>query len=179
MGMVNCDAKKNMSDGSQNQLTSVTIHAGTDREHCREIMITRNSSLSISQIKLIVGFFAIVLGVIGAFFYSQGAWLVLPFAGLELLAVSAAFYCCIRHKNDFEMVKIDKNRIQVKRQVASREQVYEFQTHWTKVFLEITKGWYPSRLWVASKGQHVEVGQWLTDPERKQLATRLKHLIEY
>ena len=168
-----------MSDGSQNQLTSVTIHAGSGCENCRQIMITRNSNLSSSQVKLIVGIFAVVLGMIGVVFFSQGVWMILPFAGLELLAVSAAFYCCLRHKHDFEMVKIDKNHIQVKRHVASREQIYEFQTHWTKVFLEITKGWYPSRLWVASKGQHVEVGQWLTDPERQQLATRLKYLIEY
>ena len=168
-----------MSDGSQDQLTSVTIQAVSDCENCKQVMITRNSSLSRSQVKLVIGFFAIVLGMIGIVFYSLGVWMVLPFAGFELMAVSAAFYCCLRHKDDFEMVRIDENHIQVKRQIASREQTYEFQTHWTKIFLEMTKGWYPSRLWVASKGQHVEVGQWLTDPERKQLATRLKYLIEY
>ena len=168
-----------MSDGSQDQLTSVTIQAVSDCENCKQVMITRNSSLSRPQVKLVIGFFAIVLGMIGIVFYSQGVWMVLPFAGFELMAVSAAFYCCLRHKDDFEMVRIDENHIQVKRQIASREQTYEFQTHWTKIFLEMTKGWYPSRLWVASKGQHVEVGQWLTDPERKQLATRLKYLIEY
>lgn len=168
-----------MSDGSQNQLTSVTIQEGKDCGNYRQILITRNSSLSSAQVKMIVGFFAIVLGTIGVVFYSQGVWMVLPFAGLELLAVSAAFYCCLRHKHDFEMVKIDENHIQVKRHVACREHTYEFQTHWTRVFLEMTKGWYPSRLWVASKGQHVEVGQWLTDPERQQLATRLKYLIRY
>ena len=168
-----------MCDGSQNQFTSVTIHDGSGAGHCKRIMITRNSSLSSSQVKLIIGFFAIVLGMIGLVFYSQGVWMILPFAGCELLAVSAAFYCCLRHKHDFEMVKIDKNHIQVKRQVASREQSYEFQTHWTKVFLEMTKGWYPTRLWVTSKGQQVELGQWLTDPERQQLATRLKYLIKY
>ena len=142
-------------------------------------MITRNSSLTSSQIKFVIGFFAIVLGMIGVVFYSQGVWMVLPFAGFELLAVSAAFYCCLRHKHDFELVEIREDRIQVKRQIASREQTFEFQTHWTKVFLEMTKGWYPSRLWVASKGQNIEVGQWLTDPERQLLATRLKYLIKY
>ena len=168
-----------MSDGSQNQLTSVTIHIGSDAENCKKIMITRNSSLTSSQIKLVIGFFAIVLGMIGVVFYSQGVWMILPFAGFEFLAVSAAFYCCLRHKHDFEMVEISGDRIQVKRQIARREQTFEFQTHWTKIFLEMTKGWYPSKLWVASKGQHVEVGQWLTDPERQLLATRLKYLIKY
>ena len=170
--------KNIISDGSQDQYTSVTILAGSDLEDCQKIMITRNSSLSSSQIKLIVGFIAIVLGMIGIVFYSQGVWMVLPFAGFELLAVSAAFYCCLRHKHDFELVEIDRHHIQVKRQVASREQTYEFQTHWTKVFLEMTTGWYPSKLWMTSKGQQVELGQWLTDPERQLLATRLKNLIK-
>lgn len=141
-------------------------------------MITRNSSLSGSQVKLIIAFFTIVLGTIGGVFYSQGMWMVLPFAGFELLAVSAAFHCCLRHKHDFEMVVIDDKHVQVKRQVARKAQTYEFQTHWTRVFLEMTKGWYPSRLWVKSKGQQVELGQWLTDPERQQLASRLKYLIK-
>lgn len=168
-----------MSDGSQGVPSSVTIRPGEESKRCRQVMITRNSSLSTSQIKMIVGFIAIVLGIIGAVFYSQGLWMVLPFAGFEMMAVAAAFYCCVRHKQDYEMVKIDENHIQVIRQVAHREQVYEFQTHWTSVFLEFTRGWYPSRLWVASKGQHVELGQWLTDAERQQLATRLKYLIKY
>ena len=168
-----------MSDGSQNQFTSVTIQSESDSGQVNKIMITRNSSLTSSQVKLVIGFFAIVLGMIGVVFYSQGVWMILPFAGFELLAVSAAFYCCLRHKHDFETVEINEDRIHVKRQVASKEQTFEFQTHWTKVFLEITQGWYPSKLWVTSKGQQVEVGQWLTDPERQLLATRLKCLIKY
>ncbi len=102
---------------------------------------------------MIVGFLAAVLITIAVMFYSQGAWLVLPFAGIELLAIAAGFYACIRHNNDYELVEIDDTRIHVKRCIAKREQNFSFQTYWTKVLLEISKGWYPSKLWVKSKGQ--------------------------
>ena len=162
-----------------NTESSITIEPGVVGGEPKRILITRNSSLTRTQIKLIIGFFAIVLGTIATVFYIQGVWMVLPFAGLELLAVSAGFYTCLRHKHDFELIKVGNNQVEVKRQVANRKQSYCFQIYWTKICLEMTKGWYPSRLWVRSKGRHVELGQWLTDTERQQLATRLKNLIEY
>ncbi len=126
---------------------------------------------------MIVGFLAIVLTSIGGWFYSQGAWLVLPFAGLEMLAVMAGFYACVRHNNDYELLEIDDVNIRVERCIANREQNFSFQTYWTKVMLEVTEGWYPSKLWMQSKGRQIELGRWLTDHEREQLAHRLKSFI--
>ena len=143
----------------------------------KRILITRNHSLTQAQAGMIVVFMAIVLASIGIWFYIQGAWLVLPFAGLEILAVATGFYVCVRHNNDYELVEIDEANIHVKRSIANREQTFSFQTYWTKVILEITEGWYPSKLWMKSKGREIELGCWLTDPERKQLAHRLRSFI--
>ena len=166
-----------MIDRYQNPTTSVTINNAVLNESPKQILITRNHSLTNTQAGFIVGFLAVVLGSIAVMFYSQGAWLVLPFAGLELLAVTAGFYACIRHNNDYELVEVDDTRIRVRRSIAKREQNFSFQTHWTNVMLEVTEGWYPSKLWVKSKGKQVELGGWLTDDERRQLAQRLKNLI--
>ena len=166
-----------MTDRYQNPTTSVTISSAVLNEPSKQILITRNHCLTNTQAGVIVGFLSVVLGSIAIMFYSQGAWLVLPFAGLELLAVTAGFYACIRHNNDYELVEVDDTRIRVKRSIAKREQNFSFQTYWTKVLLEITEGWYPSKLWMKSKGKQVELGGWLTDDERRQLASRLKKMI--
>lgn len=166
-----------MIDRYQNPTTSVTINNAVLNESPKQILITRNHSLTNTQTGVVVGFLAMVLGSIAVMFYSQGAWLILPFAGLELLAVTAGFYACIRHNNDYELIEVDDTIIRVKRSIARCEQDFKFQTHWTKVLLEITEGWYPSKLWMKSKGKQVELGGWLTDAERSQLAQRLKNLI--
>jgi len=170
-------AKKFALEHYQNPTSSVTIEDVVICESPKRILITRNHSLSSFQAVIIIFFFAVVLGSIAIVFYIQGAWMILPFAGLELLAVAAGFYACIRHNNDYELVEIDDTKIHVKRYIAKREQNFSFQTYWTKVLLEITEGWYPSKLWMKSKGKQVELGGWLTDAERRQLAHRLKNLI--
>lgn len=141
-------------------------------------MITRNHCLSYAQAGIVVGTLAIVPGFIGLMFLSQGLWMIMPFAGLEILAVSAGFYASVRHNGDVESVDIDENAVRIYRRVAQREQYICLRTCWTRVLLEASESWYPSRLWVKSAGQQVELGRWLTERERGQLAARLKDLIK-
>ena len=66
------------------------------------LVIQPNRSLSWSTTKGVFVFFALCLGLVAGYFYSLGAWLVIPFAGLELLIIGLGLYlqCCRAHQKD-------------------------------------------------------------------------------
>src|SRR5579871_5548696 len=74
----------------------------TDATPPFELLIKRNCSMSPRGVLSLVGFTAAVCFSIGAVFAWQGLWLVLPFAGLEVFALAAAFYVSGLHAGDYE-----------------------------------------------------------------------------
>lgn len=118
--------------------------------------------------------FALIVSVC---FWLAGAWLVLPFAGLELVVVGAALYRLVRHRDDHERVAIDRDRITIVRRRGGHERHDQFQRYWVKVNLERRRGWYPSRLLVGSHGCWVEVGADVNEEERELLAVRLRKIL--
>ena len=57
---------------------------------------SRNCSISPTAFAGALALLAIVTLAIGIGFAMMGAWLILPFAGLEVLALGAAFLCYAR-----------------------------------------------------------------------------------
>ena len=55
---------------------------------------------------------AFTLGIAAAWAY-VGAWLVLPFAGLEVAALALAFLACGRHAADYERIELRGARLTV------------------------------------------------------------------
>ena len=60
------------------------------------ITIRENCSISPAAFAGVLGLLAVVTLSIGIGFAAMGAWLILPFAGLEVLALGAAFLAYAR-----------------------------------------------------------------------------------
>ena len=74
----------------------------------------RNNSLSSSGRFLALGLIlAVSLGIALAFTWVFGAWLILPFAGVEMLVLYLAFRYVDRHAGDYERVTIEGDRLNV------------------------------------------------------------------
>jgi uncharacterized membrane protein len=76
----------------------------------------------------------LALGIASAF-AALGAWLILPFAGLELLLLGAAFWCAARHATDFERIERARDRLTVDVSEAERLRRYEFDARRARVRL--------------------------------------------
>jgi len=113
--------------------------------------------------------------VISVVFALHGFWPVLPFAGLELLALGTAFYSCILRSQRREVVTIDADVLRVEKGRRYAEECWECPSFWARVLLEKSSiAWYPSRLLIAYQGRRVEIGRLLSDEERAGLADTLK-----
>ncbi len=115
--------------------------------------------------------------VVSVGFWLAGAWLVFPFAGLELAVVGAVLYRLVRHRDDHERVTVDRDHVAIVRRRGGRERCDRFQRYWAKVSLERRWGWYPSRLLVGSHGRWVEIGANVNEEERELLAARLREIL--
>lgn len=120
---------------------------------------------------------SVVLGI-GIFFALHGFWPVLPFAGLEVVVLGAAFYVCLLRGQIREVVTISADRLTVDKGCRQREEHWECPRAWARINMERAPiAWYPSRLLVAFQGSRVEIGSFLNETERQHLATELRGVI--
>ena len=145
----------------------------------KTIMVMPNRAMPWQHIMVI---YLLVSGVtisIAFSFFTQGLTLILPFAGLELLALGVVLYISACRSNIKEVVNVteEKIRIEIGRNVP--EKIYELDKAWANIVLERSwNNWYPSRLLLRSHGRQLEIGKFLNEQERQHLAIELNKAIK-
>lgn len=117
---------------------------------------------------------------IGIAFAWMGFWVILPFAGLELLALGAGLYVSMRGNDYREVVTVTEDRVTIEfgRVGVSERDIKDYTRAWARVRLEPAGGRTgQSRLLLGSSGQFVELGRCLTDAERERLRQRLQDVL--
>lgn len=111
--------------------------------------------------------------LVSTFFSMLGAWMVLPFAGLELLALGTAFYWMHLHSDDYECLVIEGSKLQVERRNHKKISRVVLECCWARVILRDQPGGEQS-LWLRSHGKEVEFGRYLSNEARLILAGHLR-----
>jgi uncharacterized membrane protein len=138
------------------------------------LIARRNNSLSSTGRAVVLGSIVLLSLAISVAFALQGAWLVLPFAGVEMGVLCIAFHYMQRHAADFESLAIEGDRVVVERWDCGRMSRYEFNRYWATVVLHTRAVPGHSVLALRSHGREVEFGQHLTEEQRQAVAQTLK-----
>lgn len=141
------------------------------------VLIRPNRSLSPRGMVVLFAGMAAFAMALGIGFSLVGAWLVLPFAGLEVAVVGAALYWLYRHADDHELIIMDNDHVTVIQYRGGRERSDVFQRYWAKVTLERCGRWYPSRLKLGSHGHFIMIGADIGEDERQTLSARLNEAL--
>jgi uncharacterized membrane protein len=141
--------------------------------------LKRNCSASPRQLAFVFASIVLLSFLIGAAFAAFGLWLVLPFVGLELLAVAAAFVCYGRHAADFERIELGADEIRVERHDGGLVDRSRFALPWARVELdEAGRGLMRrARLFIVAREMRTEVGRHLPEPGRRRLAQELRQAL--
>lgn len=99
------------------------------------VVLKRNCSISPRGLLLAFALLAALALGIAAAFAALGAWLILPFAGLELLLLGAAFWITARHAADYERIERARDRLTVDVSEGERLRRYEFDARRLRVRL--------------------------------------------
>jgi uncharacterized membrane protein len=126
-------------------------------------------------------FVSIVAGTtfgVGSLCALQGFWPVLPFAGLEIAVLVWAVRVSMRAGVERETIVISERWVTITHHGVKGEHCSVFPRHWAKVKLRAPPvALHPSRLMLESHGRACEVGRFLTEDERRNLAARLTQLV--
>lgn len=148
-----------------------------DQKNCR-LVIRRNCSLTWGQTKCAISLLALAPLSVAFAFALAGLWPVVPFAGLELLALGLCFYHCARSAAEREVVTVSEAEVAIEKGRKQVEKKWSFNRHWAVIALDHPAGtWHPSRLFIRAHAQGVEIGSFLLEQERFALAGELRKLI--
>ena len=138
------------------------------------IIAKPNCSLSSKERLGVVVLIASFSLMIATGFVLAGAWLVLPFAGLELLAVGFAFYYINCHSGDYESITIEGDKLAIEKHSYKKTSEIVFNRYWARVLLRDLPGGDQALL-LRSHGKEVEFGRYfMNNDQRLALAEQLK-----
>jgi uncharacterized membrane protein len=116
--------------------------------------------------------FALVLAL-------KGFWPVLPFAGLEMAVLGFALKASLARGRTRQIISVSEDEVRIEtRGIRGCRSEVVFPRHWAQVKLraDFVRS-HPSHLTIESMGRACEVGQFLTEEDRRFLAKRLSALI--
>jgi len=144
------------------------------------LTLSPHRSTSWREAKAILGVLAAVTLTVGLGFAAIGFPFILPFAGLELLALAFAFHVSLSEALHREVVSISADTVLVERGRGQPEERLTLPTAWARVQRgRGPVGWHPRSLLLAVHGRQVELGQFLTEGERDVAAALLRRALEH
>ena len=143
----------------------------------RHFDLIPHCSLSVRGALVFFGSVCLVtFGVAGAATL-MGYWPVLPFAGAEMLLLGWALRSNMQRRFERESIDITETEIVIEDAHAIPRRIV-FPRHWARVKIRRPKSpLHRCQLVIESHGRAREVGKFLTEEERRQLAVELRRLI--
>lgn len=137
------------------------------------LTLKRNCSTTPAALASVFAALALVVLTIAAGFAAVGAWLVLPFAGLEVLLLATAFVVHARRAADYERYELREGRLTVEVAEAQRKRRFESDVRGARVWID------KDRAWLRCSGQdELEIGRHLDVDARLRFAAELTRRLQ-
>lgn len=153
---------------------------GAAGERVVEWKLKRNCSMAPRQL---FGFYSVLCGisfVVAAFWWWHGAYLVMPFAAIELLAAGAAMLVYARHATDNESIALRGGRLTVEHASGDRLVRVEFEPQWVRVEVKADRAaGNGSLVELSGQGRKIAVGRYLRPELRGELANELRMALRH
>jgi uncharacterized membrane protein len=151
----------------------------------RHIDLAPHCSLTPRGAALFFGLVCLVTVGIAGTFTVLGFWPVLPFAGAEMLLLGWALKVSMDRRLERESIDVTETEIVIEhtratsqRHGTTKPRRVVFPRHWARVKIRRPQSpLHRSQLVIESHGRAHEVGKFLTEEERRQLAAELRRLI--
>jgi uncharacterized membrane protein len=137
-------------------------------------LLTPHRSLNRTGFLVLMGFVSVVSFAAGFTFLLMGAWPVLGFFGLDVLAIYWAFRVNFRRARATEEIRVTAYEIRVRR-VSPRGQVAEFVFNplWVRLDQQTHAEFGIEKLYLVSKGRHFAIASFLGPDEKALFAKAL------
>ena len=131
-----------------------------------------NRSLSKRGRRLWLMLIAASVLVVSAGAVMVGAWVILPFAGFEVLLVWLAFYVIGQHDMDYETLVVTNSEFRWEARNGIKIETLEGSRDWAK-FCRSGDKFGPDKIHLLYGGNKVAVGRLMNALQRQELAKRM------
>jgi uncharacterized membrane protein len=145
--------------------------------HSDSIIITLspNRSATWQHSKIVIFVMVAVVMIIALAWSFMGAWLVLPFAGIELGLFALLMYKVSKFTYSKQVICIGAQKVTIEWGGQRVEQRYEFHRDNLYVnYWEADEGWHLPRISLSQHQQRLEIGTFLNLNDRERLKTQLE-----
>tara|TARA_Y100000814_G_C12199987_1_gene357625 strand:+ start:98 stop:559 length:462 start_codon:yes stop_codon:yes gene_type:complete len=132
------------------------------------IDLAPNKSSSINENLVFFGFLSLVCLTFGIGFFFIGATMILPFAGLEVLALILIIRINRKWLNQKQVLYLDKLYVKIEKD----DKKMIFDRFLSKFFIE--KNNSKKVIYLKSSNQKIEIGSFLNEEEKEELIDLLK-----
>lgn len=131
----------------------------------------RNCALTPKQLLMCYLALVFLSATVAIGFLMVGVKIILLFTTLELTAVTIGFLIYCRHALDYEEIEISGTRLIIRKFIAYKETVIEFNTRWAQ--LSQPKD-HEKVFFITQTGQSIEIGQFLRREQFKSVLIELR-----
>lgn len=137
-------------------------------------LLTPHRSLGRTGFLAVIAFVSVISFAAGLAFLLMGAWPVLGFFGLDVLAIYWAFRVNFRRARASEEILITPSELRVRR-VSHRGHVVEFVFNplWVRLDQKCHAEFGIEKLYLVSKGRHIAIASFLGPEEKASFAKAL------
>src|SRR3954465_2006434 len=137
-------------------------------------LLTPHRSLNRAGFLVLMGFLSAVSFAAGVTFWLMGAWPVLGFFGLDVLAIYWAFRVNFYRAQALEEITITPSELRLRRVSHRGHQVeWVFNPLWVQLDQKIHAEFGIEKLYLRSRGRKISVGSFLGADEKASLARAL------
>ena len=115
---------------------------------------------------------------IGLGFLLAGAWMILPYSILEISVLWICIYYCVYQCHRQEVITILEHQVIIERGVMKRQEAHNFNRSWSQFLVKRPR--YrgdPDILSIRSHGQELEIGSFLSQPDKARLIKQLHRVV--
>ena len=155
----------------------VEISLDSTKQHGQIIMYPNRSASwqSVKRFLWVISIFAFTIAFTFAFY---GLWMVLPFAGLEILALVLLMYWVALQCRRQQVIRFGDHQIIVEKGYETPNQTWTSELFWTRLVIDRPPGYgRPQRLYLRSKQQQLEIGEFLNEEDKKRLVAELRGVV--
>lgn len=145
----------------------------------RRIDLAATNALDARGVRWVVAVAAVGCFIVALYWTLKGFWMTMPYAVLEVVALAVALRINRKRALLVQSILVSEGEIRIRKQGktgAIQEMV--FPRYWTRVKLQRSAiASHPARLTFESGGKSCEVGEFLTEDRRLELARELQGLV--
>jgi len=142
------------------------------------IVLSPNQSVAWRDNLLFLYIICSIALCIGISFSLMGMWMVLPFTGLEIIALVTVIYYVGHKCHRIEVISVEDGQVRVECGYTRPQSCWSSELFWTRmIVLSQERPWHTMRVFLRGRDNQIEIGTFLNEDDKRILIKQLRHIV--